>query len=89
MNIKIDKITIEFTESEIWDIIFCMKHELEDDDKFSHSLEHSGRETYLENYGKKVSMYRQICYVIGRPDLYEDLIRLMDKKFGKKAPDAN
>jgi hypothetical protein len=76
---------LEEIVGELWDVLFSLKNDLEDDEKFSHSLQFRGKETYMQNYGRMVAIYKQICCALVRFDLYEDLLRRMEKEFGKES----
>ena len=86
MNISSTGYAIELSESELWSILFCTKHYLEQSEKTDHCKRFSGMQTYRENYGREIEIYRQICMKIGRPDLYDETISKIEnvlKEFEK------
>lgn len=79
MNIEATGYKIEMSEQELWLIAFSLKHDMEDTDKALHSAQHYGMKTFMDNYGKYLDIYQNICSHLGRLDIYNETVLLIGR----------
>jgi len=83
MDITAEKFTVVFTHNELWSTAFDIQGALKDSIK-THWVNHQ------QNWqsGEKERLYRcKMMFVhLGRPDLYDDIIRYAEKCFSEFKP---
>jgi antirestriction protein len=85
MQTEFEQIILKLNEYELWDLLFSVKRDLEDEIKnhWSKWIEKRNKESYLEyvlaELGNKFKMYKTFSYRLNRPDMVQEIEDLINK----------
>lgn len=74
MEIKVESYQLTVTDNELWDLAFCIKAKLSENDHIQHWAVHGGVATFLENDRSLLKMLETISTRLGRVYLYNETV---------------
>jgi alpha-amylase/alpha-mannosidase (GH57 family) len=78
MEIKAEKILLEMTYGEFWTLVWSVKVSLENDIK-THWIRH--QQNWKENEKEKLTFLKKSYSILGRIDVYDQILSLAEAEF--------